>query len=289
MNFLRRLFQGSGPAKVDIEKRFRLQNPVGQGTMSKVWKATDTKTGQTVALKILDKEKTKRLEQRFVGLNRPREGVIAISLHHPHVVQTYDHGITTKDEQFLVMEFIEGVGLSSLVDLQGERMTANCLRWCIQLGEALDYVHSQQWIHRDLCPRNIIITMSNQLKLIDFGLMVPNTPPFRKPGNRTGTAMYMAPELVRRLPTDQRIDVFSYAVTCYQMFTKQFPWPAADTMEAVMQHVNMPPKEILLLKPDMNPQVAKAIMRGLEKEPADRWQSVKEMVEALRAAAVVRK
>ncbi len=285
MNILRRLFQGRGPKKTSIEKRFRLEKPVGNGTMSKVWKAIDTESGKTVALKVLDKEKTLALEKRFVGLDRPREGEIAVKFVHPHIVRTYDHGWTTNDEQFLVMEFLEGMGLQSLIQSQPPVYQANCLKYCIQLGEALEYFHQQQFIHRDLCPRNLMITKSQGLKLMDFGLAVPNTPAFRRPGNRTGTAMYMAPELVRRLPTDQRIDVFSYAVTCYEMLTKQFPWPSANTLEAVMQHINQPPQEIRERSSTVSPEVGKVIMRGLEREPDQRWATVGEMVNALKAAA----
>lgn len=284
MSFLQRLFKPR-VAKVDIERRFQLQNRVGQGSMSKVWKAIDTTTGRTVALKVLDKAKTIRLEQRFVGLNRPSEGSIAVVLNHPNIVRTLEHGLTTQDEQYLVMEFVEGAGLSYLVDAQNERMKFHCLSYCVQIGEALDYLHSNEWIHRDLCPRNVLVTEDNVIKLIDFGLMVPNTPEFRKPGNRTGTANYMAPELIKRQPTDQRIDIFSYAVTCFEMFTRQLPWPSADSLETVLQHVNNPPREILKFAPDLDQQVAETIMKGLERDPDLRWRTVRRMVNELRAAA----
>jgi eukaryotic-like serine/threonine-protein kinase len=279
MEILKRLFQRRPKVeKVDIERRFQLLGRVGQGSMSKVWKAVDTMTGKTVALKVLDRAKTIRLEQRFVGMNRPTEGQIATVLNHPNIVRTFEHGITTKDEQFLVMEFLDGVGLSYLVEVQNERMRQNCLGYCIDLGEALNYLQVNEWIHRDLCPRNVIVTDDDVVKLIDFGLMVPNTPEFRKPGNRTGTANYMAPELIKRLPTDQRIDIFSYAVTCFEMFTRQLPWPSADTMESVLQHVNNPPKDIRTLLPDLDEQVAAAIMKGLERDPNQRWRTARRMV-----------
>lgn len=286
MDFLKRLFQGWGQSdRVDIEKRFDLLNRVGQGSMSKVWRAVDKTTGKTVALKVLDKAKTIRLEQRFVGLNKPREGEIAVVLKHPNVVRTYEHGITTNDEQFLVMEFLEGVSLSFLVDAQNERMRSHCLAYAIQLGEALNYLHMNDWIHRDLCPRNVVVTNDNVIKLIDFGLMVPNTPEFRRPGNRTGTANYMAPELIKRQTTDQRIDIFSYAVTCFEMFTNQLPWPSADTMESVLQHVNKPPTDLRTLASDLDSQVCDAIMKGLSRSPDDRWRTAQRMVNEFRAAA----
>lgn len=285
MDFLNKLFgKKKRVDRVNVEERFQLIGRIGQGSMSKVWKATDRTTGKLVALKVLDRAKTLRLEQRFVGMNRPSEGQIAVVLRHPNIVRTYEHGITTNDEQFLVMEFVEGVSLSYLVDLQNKRMKDQCLWYCLRLGEAMCYLHQNDWIHRDLCPRNVIVTPDDVIKLIDFGLMVPNTPDFRKPGNRTGTANYMAPELIKRQPTDQRIDIFSFAVTCFEMFSKELPWPAADSLESVLQHVNNPPKNIGKICPDLDKQVAACIMRGLEQNPGDRWQTMRQMTNELAAA-----
>ncbi len=286
MNFFKKLFGGgSAPKPVNIEERFTLQNRVGQGSMSKVWKAIDNKTGQPVALKVLDPAKLARLNARFVGMNKPDEGIIASVLDHPNIVRTMEHGITTDGEQYLVMEFLEGVSLSFLVDVQNERMKLNCLNYCIQLGEGLDYLHQNSWIHRDLCPRNAIVTDDDIVKLIDFGLMVPNTPIFRKPGNRTGTANYMAPELIMRQATDERIDIFSYGVTCFEMYASQLPWPSADTMESVLQHVNKEPKELQKLVPDLDDQIAKAIMKAIERDPNTRWRTVRRMLTELYTAA----
>jgi len=253
--------------------------------MSKVWRARDVLSGKIVALKVLDREKTTKLESRFKGLNRPSEGEIAIGLRHLNVVKTLEFGVTTDNEQFLVMEFVEGVGLSYLVDVQNERMRRHRLSYMIQLGQGIEYLHSQNFIHRDICPRNVLVAEDDVVKLIDFGLVVPNTPAFQAPGNRTGTANYMAPELIKRQRTDQRIDIFSYAVTCYEMFAKRMPWPAGDSFESVLQHVNNPPDDIRDYAPDIDPEVAEILMRGLERFPADRWQKVREMVDRLRQAA----
>ncbi|HUG94427.1 MAG TPA: serine/threonine-protein kinase [Planctomycetaceae bacterium] len=283
MKFLKGLFKHQPRLpRIDITKRFDLIGRVGQGSMSKVWRARDTKTGRTVALKVLDKEKTRRLEQRFVGLHKPTEGEIAIQLQHPHIVRTFEHGLTRDREQFLVMEFVEGVGLSYLVDVQNELMRTSRLRFLIELGEAIHYFHQKNFIHRDICPRNVLIDGEHHVKLIDFGLVVPNTPEFRKPGNRTGTANYMAPELIKRLPTDQRIDIFSFSVTAYEMFTRKLPWDASETFDAAVQHINTPPDDIREHAPDIDREVAEILMRGLQRQPADRWQTMRELVEALR-------
>lgn len=272
--------------KTDITKRFDLIGRVGQGSMSKVWRARDTLSGKMVALKVLDKEKTEKLEARFTGRNKPTEGEIAMQLRHPNMVKTLDHGITTDNEQFLVMEFIEGVSLSYLVDVQNDRMKKFRLNYIIQLGEALEFLHQKNWIHRDLCPRNVVVTEDNQVKLIDFGLVVPNTSAFQAPGNRTGTANYMAPELIKRQRTDQRIDVFSYSVTCYEMYAKRFPWDAGvgETMDMVVQHINQPATDIREVVKNIDDQVADTIMKGLETNPFHRWSRVSEMLQEFRAA-----
>lgn len=283
MEFLKKLFKKTPKViKTDITKRFELVGRVGQGSMSKVWRANDTLSGKHVALKVLDKLKTKRFESRFIGLPKPSEGEVAVLLNHPNIVKTFEWGTTTDDEQFLVMEFVEGVSLSFLVDMQNETMQKHRLRIVIQLGQAIEHFHQQGWIHRDICPRNVLIDPEGVVKLIDFGLVVPNTPDFQKPGNRTGTANYMAPELIKRQKTDQRLDIFSYSVTCYEMYTKTMPWEGGETLEAVMQHINQPPKDIKLFAPDIDDEVATIIMKGLIQEPRDRWQTVSEMVHKLK-------
>jgi serine/threonine protein kinase len=282
-NFFKKLFQSKPRvAKVDLTRRFELIGRVGQGSMSKVWRARDVLTGKVVALKVLDVVKTKRLESRFIGLNKPTEGEIAMLLKHPHIVQTYECGITKHNEQFLVMEFIEGVGLSYLIDMQNDVMRDNRIRFMIELGEAIEFFHQQNWIHRDICPRNVLLDRDYSLKLIDFGLVVPNTEAFQAPGNRTGTAEYMAPELIKRQRTDQRIDIFSYAITCYEMWARRKPWEAGESLETVLQHINMPPDPIQKHVPKINKIIAKAIMKGLALHPDDRWQTIGEMLEPFR-------
>ena len=288
MEFFKRLFQRAPKIeKVDVKRRFELHGRVGQGSMSKVWRATDTIGSKPVALKVLDKPRLARLDNRFksLGLKRPHEGEISLSLRHPNIVKTLEYGITTDDEEYLVMEFVDGVSLSYLVETQNVQMKKNCLWYCIQLGEALDAVHRAGYIHRDLCPRNVIVSNDCVVKLIDFGLVVPNTDPYKRPGNRTGTANYMAPELIKRQATDERIDIFSYAVTCFEMFTKQLPWDSGDTLESVLQHINSPPRDIKKIAPKLDDQVCQAIMKGLERDPRDRWQSVREMINELKSAA----
>lgn len=282
MNFLKKILKrGPKVEKVDISKRFDLITRVGQGSMSKVWRAMDRMTGRVVAVKVLDKAKLIRLEKRFVGMKKPVEGEVAIGLKHPNIVKTLEHGITVNDEQYLVMEFIEGRGFSFYVDQENDVIQANRLKFMVQMGRALAYIHEQGYIHRDICPRNVVVTEDLNLKLIDFGLTVPDTPEFRAPGNRTGTAAYMAPELVMRKPTDQRIDIFSYAVSCYEMCAHAYPWITGDTLESVLEHVNKPAKPLRKLVPEIDEELEELIMKGLARYPDDRWRTTVQMVKAL--------
>jgi serine/threonine protein kinase len=284
MEFLKKLFQKKTKVeKVDVARRFDLIVRTGQGSMSKVWRARDTVSGREVALKVLDKAKTLRFESRFPPeLNKPAEGEVAVLLDHPNLVNTLEHGITTNDEPFLVMEFVEGLGLSFLVDMQNEMMQKHRLSFMVQLAQGIEYFHKEGFTHRDICPRNVLINPKGVVKLIDFGLVVPNTPAFQAPGNRTGTANYMAPELIKRQRTDQRIDIFSFAVTCFEMYSKLMPWESGETLESVMQHINKPPKDIRNLVEEIDEQLAETIMKGLERDPQDRWQSISDMLIPLR-------
>jgi serine/threonine protein kinase len=131
-----------------------------------------------------------------------------------------------------------------------------------------------------------MVDQDNVVKLIDFGLVVPNTPDFQKPGNRTGTANYMAPELIKRQRTDQRIDIYSFSVTAYEMYARRLPWDVAaqETLETVLQHINKPPTPIKQLAPNIHPLVADTLMKGLFPNPDQRWQTIDEMLIPLRKA-----
>lgn len=287
LNFLKQLFDRKPRVvKVDLRSRYEMVGRIGQGSMSQVWRARDPRSNRMYAVKILDMKKTHKLDEKFSakGLDRPSEGEVAVQLDHPHIVKTYEYGWTIDNEIFLVMEFIEGVSLSFLIDTQNEHMTSGRLRFLIELGEAVEFFHSKNFIHRDICPRNILANEDYRIKLIDFGLVVPNTPPFQQPGNRTGTASYMAPELMKRQKTDHRIDIFSYAMTCFEMFTKRLPWDATETIDMMQQRINVPATDIREMISDIDEDIADTIMGGLASAPDDRWASASQMVARFRDA-----
>jgi serine/threonine-protein kinase len=270
--------------KLDVSLRFEILREAIAGTMSSFYMARERKTNKIYGLKLLDPEKTAQFEARFKGLNKPPEGKVAMAMKHPLIVETYEYGLTTKGEQYIVMEYVEGTGLSQLLYLKDPILKGNLLRLIREMAEAIDYVHKQGFIHRDVCPRNFIVAPSGKtLKLIDFGLTLPATPDFTQPGNRTGTPLYMAPEVVRRRPTDNRLDIFSFGVTAYQMLTFEHPWPIGDaTGMAALSHDTDPPRPITTFRPRINPVLAEAVMLCINPRPEDRPETLEHWLRLVR-------
>ncbi|MBN2024687.1 MAG: serine/threonine protein kinase [Pirellulales bacterium] len=282
MAFLDRISDFFSGGRLNVRKRFELMRKAISGTMSKFYMARDRHTNQVVGLKILDVEKTAAFMARFTGLKKPTEGEIAIQLDHPRIVKTLEHGLTTDGEQYLVMEFLEGAGVNSLLIARDPVFEGRRVRFIHQLAEAVAAVHQKGFLHRDVCPRNLLMTGDGEsIKLIDFGLSVPATKEFMQPGNRTGTPNYMAPELVRRRPTDHRLDVFSFGVTAYEICTYELPWLRGVTGMAAMTH-DQPPTDIREYCPNVNPALARAIHACIEPDVNKRTPSMDEFLHAIR-------
>lgn len=270
--------------KVDLKKRFDLQGRTGQGSMSRVWRAYDKSIGRVICLKILDKEKTAKFEARFVGRHKPSEGEICLELKHPHIVKTFEYGISTQGEPFLAMELVDGVGLNVLVETRSSKLRGHEISVLTQLADAVDYLHKQKYIHRDLCPRNVMVTNDGNVKLIDFGLTVPYTPEFCQPGNRTGTPDYLAPEIIRRQTTDHRVDLFALGVTAFEVFTGVLPWERSQaSQESLQRHINSPAKDPRDVKSDIDDDIRKFLIKAVEREAKARFQTAAEFRQALLA------
>jgi serine/threonine protein kinase len=269
--------------RIDVAKRFELLGRTGQGSMSKVWRARDRSLGRTVCVKILDKEKTAKFEARFIGMHRPSEGAICMGLRHKNIVQTYEHGLTTDGHPYLIMELIDGMGLNYLIETRSTQLEGNRINYLVQMADALEYLHNQGFLHRDVCPRNVMVTKDHVVKLIDFGLAVPNTPEFRKPGNRTGTPNYLAPEIIRRSTTDHRVDMFALGVTAYEVFTHTLPWEKAQSLQTLLSHMNSAGKDPQELVPGMDRPTRALLLKAIERDPRERFQTPAEFRDALKA------
>jgi eukaryotic-like serine/threonine-protein kinase len=271
--------------KIDIDARFERLRTAVSGTMSKFYAARDRENDAVVGLKLCDLEKFSFFESRFKGMNKPSEGEIAASMEHPNIIKTLEYGLSIKNEPYLVMEFIDGPGLNTLIQRQDlERLGDSRLMLIKQMADALLYVHKQGYIHRDICPRNFICNNDiTWIKLIDFGLTVPATEPFMRPGNRTGTPLYMAPEIVRRRATDQRLDIFAFGVSCYQLLTFDLPWPGSETSGlAALNHDTSNPRSIFEFRPDLDKTLGNIIMQAVQSAPAARVQTMEHFVTVLR-------
>jgi serine/threonine protein kinase len=286
---LKKMFGSSGKKKearlprIDVNKRFELIGRTGQGSMSKVWRVRDRNTGKMLCLKVLDKVKTAKFEQRFPGLKRPSEGTVLMAVKHPNIVTTFEHGLTMVGEQYILMELIDGVGLNFLIETNSPGLQGNRIDILTQLAESVAHVHKKGFLHRDICPRNVMLNKENVVKLIDFGLTVPYTPEFCRPGNRTGTPEYLAPEVIKRASTDHRLDLFALGVTAYHVFTGRLPWDKAESMQTLLSHMNSPGRDPRDYRPDLDPRVAQVLIKAIAREPKDRYQTAIEFREAIRS------
>lgn len=258
---------------IDVNKRFELFGRSGQGSMSKVYRARDRQLGRMVCVKILDKLKTTKFDARFPGLVRPSEGALGMLLKHKNIVTTYEHGLTTDGEQYLVMELIEGVGLNFLIETKNRQLEGNRINYLTQLADGLEHMHKTGFLHRDVCPRNVMVNQENVLKIIDMGLSIPFTPEFCKPGNRTGTTNYLAPELIKRQTTDHRVDMFALGVTAYETFTGGFPWEKSASLEMLLKLMNSPGRDPREVRPDLDQATVAFLKKAIERNPQDRFQN----------------
>lgn len=277
--------------RVNLGRRFTLISLTGQGSMSQVHKALDKEMGRTVCLKVQLRDKNDAAVARASReALRPDEGAIASQIVHPNVVRTFDYGESTKGEHFVVMEFIDGVSLQYVREAQGPSLGRK-LELLLQAAEGLAAVHNAGFIHHDINPRNFLVDREDRVKLIDFGLAVPNTPAFCKPGNRTGTLQYMAPELIRREPTDARLDIFAFGAVAFEFLTGRLPYDAGagsnNSLAMILQRINHDPLDPGDIAPSLPPAVCAVLRKAIARRKDDRYASMTDLIRDLQALAPV--
>src|SRR5436190_5665762 len=255
---------------------YEVESLIARGGMGAVYKARQRQLNRSVALKLLPVEVS--LDEAFSERFR-REAQTLARLDHPNIVRIFDFGETTEGHLFYAMEFVEGEDLQQrqrrgLID-PGVAFAA-----LQQVCAALECAHGQGIVHRDIKPANVLITGDGRVKLADFGLAVPAEPApadrLTQAGSTLGTIEYAAPEQLNRstetaarLPIDHRADIYSVGVMAYELLTGELP-----------RGVFPPPSETG--GPD--PRYDEVVMRALQQNPANRWQSVREFREALTQA-----
>ncbi len=279
----KKIFEPSS-RQLDVSARFVLEKHAFSGTMSKFRVAREITTNRRVGLKLLDAEKLKLFNDRFKGLNKPSEGEIGMSIRHPQIVETFEYGKTTKGQDYILMEYVHGPGLNAVINDRSLDLIPDRLLFIRQMAEAVQGVHDAGFIHRDICPRNFICHFDlSYLKLIDFGLTLPDEPEYRLPGNRTGTPQYMAPEIVRRRATDRRVDIFALGVSVYRLLTFEHPWGSTDTSGlAALAHDTHKPTDIREHRPKLHPRLVEAVHACLSVDPNLRPDSAERFLFAIR-------
>jgi len=256
--------------------KYSLLRTIGKGTMSNVFLARDSK-GNSFAVKILRKDTTdlrKKIDSMRGGKS---EGELALSFQHPNIVFTIEWGFEGKEE-FIVMELIEGIILKNLVGSDAPEIRKDPIKLFINAGSALSYIHKAGYIHRDFCPKNIFLTKDGRTLLFDFGLTVSIESASVTKGRRTGTASYMAPELIKRARTDHRTDIYSFGVTMYETLTGVKPFGGSGTIEKMIQLLNAEPRNPRELNPDISEEVAEIVLKCLAKDPDKRLQSADKVI-----------
>lgn len=265
-----------GAKRVNLESRFEFSPKWVQGSSGRFHIVRQKSDGTTFGLKIIDSAKSKSFRERF-ATSFPTESEIALMFKHNSIVNSHQIGTSIQGNDFILMEYVNGVLLEELLIKKPQVIRKNVLTMIRQLANSIQYIHEQGFIHRDICPRNILISSHGAtLKLFDFGLTVPNEAEYRQPRNRTGTPLYMAPEIVRRRETDQTVDVFAFGITVYQMLTGQHPWGVEEnSSKSTLLFDSRPATDVREHLPNLDEKVADGIMKCLEFDRTKRCSSIK--------------
>ncbi len=264
---------------------------VGAGGMGRVYRAEQAVLGKTLAVKVIHPHlaNDENAAARFYG-----EAKACSRLNHPNSVSVIDFGRTDDNLLFLVMEFLRGRDLSTVVWGAGTLPVLRAVNIVRQVLAALSEAHEHGIVHRDIKPENILVeplsTGGDFVKVVDFGLAKIRseaTTGVTSPGLVCGTPDYMAPEQCRGLPADHRSDLYSVAVMLYYCVTSRLPFEGEHPNQVLQMHVNDPPPDPRTHVPDLPEAFVQALLRGLAKEPADRYQSAVEFADALGASVVV--
>jgi serine/threonine protein kinase len=273
---------GAGMLGELIAERYELNELVGTGGMSSVYKAHDRLLERTVALKVL--------HERFMTdddhVERFKHEARAVAqLSHPNIVTVIDRG-ERDGRQFIVFEYVDGENLKALVVREAPLAEREAVRLVLQIARALAFAHQHGLIHRDVKPQNVLLPEGGEVKVTDFGIArsLDVEAGITQTGTVMGTSDYIAPEQARGVKATAQTDVYALGIVLYELLTGEVPFTGDNFVAVAMQHINSPVPSVRELRPDVSPRLDAAVRRALAKSPRDRFASMDSFAAELQAS-----
>ena len=263
-----------------IAGRYELEELVGHGGMSSVYRARDSLLERNVALKVLHEQYNADddLVERF-----KREARSVAQLQHPNIVTVIDRG-EAEGRQYIVFEYIDGENLKELVVRKGRLDVREALEIALEVARGLAFAHAQGIVHRDVKPQNVLLNGDGRAKVTDFGIARSvDVDGMTQTGTVLGTSNYIAPEQASGQPVDAQTDVYALGVVLYELLSGEVPFPGENFVAVAMKHVHEPPPNLLDVRSDVPLRVAAAVDRALEKDPDQRFPSMDALAAELEA------
>ena len=267
-----------------LSGRYRLEAKLGSGGMSTVYLARDETLDRPVAVKVMHREMSEQADQ----LERFRQEARAVAkLSHPNVVSVIDAG-EDGGHPYIVFEYVKGETLKQRVSRTGALDPQEALAYAIEVARGLTVAHGRQMVHRDIKPQNVLIDEEGRAKLTDFGISRQlEQDGMTATGRVLGTTDYVAPEQAMGRDVDPRSDIYSLGVVLYEMLIGQVPFHADSQVGVAMKHVNEELPDVQRRRPEISAAAALVVERATAKAPAERYQSVAEMIDDLETALEV--
>jgi eukaryotic-like serine/threonine-protein kinase len=263
-----------------ISDRYELEELVGSGGMSSVFRARDRLLERHVALKLLHAHYSD--DDDHVARFR-REARAVAQLSHPHIVTVIDRGVD-RGRQFIVFEYVDGENLKDLLRRTGRLPAGRAVELAIAIAEGLAFAHAQGLVHRDVKPQNVLLNGEGDVKVTDFGIArsLDMDRGLTEAGTVLGTSDYISPEQAGGKVVTPATDVYSLGVVLWELLTGDVPFPGDTFVAVALRHINEPPPDLLDVRPDAPPRLAGVVQRALAKDPADRFPSMEAFAAELR-------